>query len=183
MTVTGHLDDKVHVPAEVKASMKGTEVTVKGSKGQVTRDFGHPKVKVTLKDDHFHIECEYPRTKEKALVGTYAAHLKNMVEGANHGFEYYMKVVYSHFPMKLAVKGEKFVIENFLGEKSPRHANILGQTKVVVKGAEVVVSGINLEEVSQTAANIERACRIKGYDPRVFQDGIYIVEKARKVKA
>lgn len=182
MTVTGHLDDKVLIPTEVKASMKGTAVTVKGPKGQVTRDFGHPKVKVSLKDDHFHVECEYPRTKEKALVGTYTSHLKNMVEGANHGFEYYMKVVYSHFPMKLAVKGEKFVIENFLGEKAPRSANILEGAKVVVKGNEVFVTGSDLEKVSQTAANIERATKIRGFDPRVFQDGIYIVEKARRPK-
>jgi large subunit ribosomal protein L6 len=182
MTVTGHLDDKVQVPKEVKASMKGTEVTVKGPKGQVTRDFGHPKVKVSLKDDSFHIECEYPRVNEKALVGTYTAHLKNMVEGANHGFEYYMKVVYSHFPMKLAVKGEKFVIENFLGEKAPRSAKILEGAKVVVKGNEVFVTGSDLEKVSQTSANIERATKIRGFDPRVFQDGIYIVEKARRPK-
>lgn len=180
MTVTGHLDEKVHVPKEVKATMKGTEVTVKGPKGQVTRDFNHPKVKVSLKDDSFHIECEYPRIKEKALVGTYAAHLKNMIEGANHGFEYAMKVVYSHFPMKIAVKGDKLVIENFLGEKAPRSAPILAGAKVTVKGNEVFVVGSDLEKVSQTAANIERATKIRGFDPRVFQDGIYIVEKARR---
>ncbi len=140
MTVTGHLDDKVHVPKEVKVTMKGAEVTVKGPKGTVTRDFSHPKVSVTFKEDHFHVECEYPRTKEKALVGTYTAHLKNMVEGANHGFEYAMKMVYSHFPMKIAVKGDKFIIENFLGEKAPRSAPILAGAKVTIKGAEVFVT-------------------------------------------
>jgi large subunit ribosomal protein L6 len=182
MTVTGHLDDKVHVPKEVKVTMKGAEVTVKGPKGTVTRDFSHPKVIVTFKEDHFHVECEYPRTKEKALVGTYTAHLKNMVEGANHGFEYAMKMVYSHFPMKIAVKGDRFVIENFLGEKAPRSAPILAGAKVSIKGAEVFVTGSDLEKVSQTAANIERATKIRGFDPRVFQDGIYIVEKARRPK-
>ena len=61
-----------------------------------------------------------------------------MIEGVNHGFEYDMKIVYSHFPMKATVKGDKFIIENFLGEKAPRHANIVGETKVAVKGTEVV---------------------------------------------
>ncbi len=94
-----------------------------------------------------------------------------------------MKVVYSHFPMKATVKGDKFIIENFLGEKAPRHANIIGKTKITIKGAEVVLHGIDVEAVGQTAANIERACHIRNFDPRVFQDGIYIIEKARKVKA
>ncbi|MBN1110017.1 MAG: 50S ribosomal protein L6 [Methanomassiliicoccales archaeon] len=180
MTVAGYLDDKVQVPKEVQATMKGTEVTVKGPKGQVIRDFDHPQVKVSLKEDLFHIECQYPRVREKALVGTYAAHLRNMIEGAGHGFEYAMKMVYSHFPMKISVKGDRLVIENFLGEKAPRSAKILAGAKVTVKGNEVLVTGADLEKVSQTAANIERATRIRGFDPRVFQDGIYIVEKARR---
>ena len=48
---------------------------------------------------------------------------------------------------------------------------------VKTKGDQVLVSGINKEHVGQTAVNIELATKIKGYDPRVFQDGIYIVRK------
>ena len=49
--------------------------------------------------------------------------------------------------------------------------------KVEIKGDEVVVSGIDKEAVGQTAANIEQTTRIRGYDPKVFQDGIYPVDK------
>ncbi len=45
------------------------------------------------------------------------------------------------------------------------------------KGEEIVVSGIDKVLVGQTAANLEQTTRIKGYDPKVFQDGIYLVEK------
>ena len=69
-------------------------------------------------------------------------------------------------------------IGNFLGEKKPRLARILGETKVKVSGNEVVVSGISKEDVGQTAANIEQVTKIKRFDPRIFQDGIYIVDKA-----
>jgi large subunit ribosomal protein L6 len=41
----------------------------------------------------------------------------------------------------------------------------------------VTLWGVNKEEVAQSAANIEQATRIRRYDPRVFQDGIYIVRK------
>ena len=74
--------------------------------------------------------------------------------------------------------GPEFVIENFLGEKFPRKAKILGATKIEVKGDQVILTGPDIEAVSQTAANIEQATKIKGFDPRVFQDGIYITKKA-----
>jgi large subunit ribosomal protein L6 len=183
MTLTGMIEEKVEIPEGVKVKVAGTKVTVTGKAGSLTREFNNPKVKVTEKDNFVHINAEYPRVKEKAAVGTYASHIQNMIDGVLGGFEYHMKVVYSHFPMKAFVKGDKFIIENFLGEKAARSANIIGATKIAVKGNEVVVSGVELESVSQTAANIERACKIRNFDPRVFQDGIYIVEKARKVKA
>jgi large subunit ribosomal protein L6 len=111
------------------------------------------------------------------MVGTFASHITNMMKGVTEGFEYRMKVVYSHFPMQLKVEGDKLMIGNFLGEKKARSAKILGDTKVKASGDEVIVTGYNKEDVGQTAANIEQTTRIKRFDPRVFQDGIYTVEK------
>src|SRR5216684_2713940 len=82
------------------------------------------------------------------------------------------------FPRKATVKGSEFIIENFLGEKFPRKTRILGETKVEVKGDQVLLTGADVEAVGQTAANIELATRIRGFDPRIFQDGIYITKKA-----
>ena len=41
----------------------------------------------------------------------------------------------------------------------------------------MILSGIDKEKVGQTMANIEQATRVRGFDIRVFQDGIYLVEK------
>ncbi|MCX6652774.1 MAG: 50S ribosomal protein L6 [Methanomassiliicoccales archaeon] len=183
MTISGIIEEKVEIPKGVTVQIDGAAVTVKGKVGELKRSFVHPKVKIGVKEGNVVVSAQYPRVKDKATVGTFASHIQNMIDGVQGGFEYHMKIVYSHFPMKATVKGDKFVIENFLGEKAPRHADILRQTKVTVKGNEVVLHSIELEAVSQSAANIERACKIRGFDPRVFQDGIYIVEKARKVKA
>jgi large subunit ribosomal protein L6 len=54
----------------------------------------------------------------------------------------------------------------------------MGASSVAVQGDELIVAGINKEHVGQTAANIEQATRIKRRDPRVFQDGIYCIEKS-----
>lgn len=168
---------EVELPEGVKAEVKEGNVIIEGKKGKLERKLYHPKILIEKIDNKIVIKCEFARRKEKALVGTFAAHISNMIRGVTEGFVYKMKIVYSHFPMKVNVKGKEIIIENFLGEKHPRKAKIYGDVKVSVKGDEVTVEGINREEVGQTAANIEFATKVKNRDIRVFQDGIYIVSK------
>jgi len=173
----GILKDEIAVPEKVQVSLDKGVLKVKGPHGETSKKLSHPKVKVEVKGKNVVVTSELPRKPEKALVGTYGAHIRNMMRGATEGFEYKMKIVFAHFPIKASVKGDTFLIENFLGEKFPRKTKILGSTKVSVKGDQVVLNGPSVEDVGQTAANIERATKIKGFDPRVFQDGIYIIEK------
>ncbi len=177
MPVAGIIKKEVQVPPEVKVDRIGSTITVSGPKGDLKRDFIHPRLKIDVQADTVDVYCELPRKKEKALVGTWAAHIANMIKGVTEGFEYQMKLVYSHFPVKISVKGDTFVIENFLGEKKPRTAKILDGVKVNIEKDIVRISSIDKEKAGQTAANIEKATRIKGYDTRVFQDGIYIIKK------
>jgi large subunit ribosomal protein L6 len=85
--------------------------------------------------------------------------------------------VFSHFPISVKVQGKTVVIENFTGERRARRVKTIGDVKVKVQSEDVVVEGINLEDVSQTAANIEQATKVKKKDPRVFLDGIYVYER------
>jgi large subunit ribosomal protein L6 len=177
MPVAGLLKKEIEIPPEVKVEKRGDEIIVSGPKGELRRKFIHPKLNIDIKGEKVEVWCELPKKKEKALVGTWAAHINNMIKGVTEGFEYELKLVYSHFPVKISVKGNEFHIENFLGEKRPRIAKILDGVKVTINKDIVKVTSIDKEKAGQTAANIELATRIKGYDPRVFQDGIYIVKK------
>ncbi|MGB9636993.1 MAG: 50S ribosomal protein L6 [Thermoplasmata archaeon] len=170
----------VDVPPDVKAELDGNLVRISGKRGKLEREFKHARIHMVLKDGKFLISAEKPTRREKAIVGTWAAHIRNMMRGVTEGFEYRMKCVYAHFPIKVSVKGNELLIENFLGEKLPRKAKILPDVKVVVKGNDLVLTGNDIEKIGLTAANIERATRIKNYDNRVFQDGIYITAKAQK---
>ena len=88
-----------------------------------------------------------------------------------------MQIHYSHFPMQVSVEDDAVVIQNFLGEKAPRRAPIRGDTDVQIDGEEIVLSGPDKEAVGQTAGEIEQLTRVPDKDTRVFQDGVYIVEK------
>jgi large subunit ribosomal protein L6 len=100
-----------------------------------------------------------------------------MITGVTKGFTYKLKIVFAHFPISVKVREKTLAIENFSGERSPRIVKVVGDTKVIVKDEDVIVQGMNIEHVSQTAANIETGTRVKVKDPRVFLDGIYIYER------
>lgn len=168
----------IQVPDDVEVNIEGKKVTVKGAKGVLTRDFSQTPVSIELKGKNIHIWANWPRKRESALVGTVNAHIKNMITGVSKGFTYKLKIVFSHFPISVKIQDKTILIENFTGERSPRKAKIVGDAKVKVSGDDIIVQGIDLEAVSQTAANIEQATKVKSKDPRVFLDGIYLYERS-----
>jgi len=168
----------VEIPEGVTATMEGTAFVVKGPKGTLTRDMRYPGIDITCDGNVFTVSTASTRKKISAMVGTYAALARNMCGGVTEGYEYKMKVVYSHFPIQLKKTDTALEIVNFLGEKQPRVARISEGVTVSTGNDEITVSGIDKELVGTTAARIERATHVRNRDPRVFQDGIYIIEKA-----
>lgn len=180
MPVDAWVKEEIAVPEGVSVEVIGNVVKVKGPKGELERELKYPGVKIFIEDGKVVVYKEFPRRRDIAIVRTFSAHINNMIRGVTKGFTYKLKAVYSHFPMTVKVKGDEVLIENFLGERAPRRAKILPGVTVKVMGTEIVVEGIDREKVGQTAANIEQATKVRGRDRRVFQDGIYIVEKAGK---
>jgi large subunit ribosomal protein L6 len=167
----------IQVPDGVEVTIEGRKVTVKGAEGALTRDFSYVPISIEGNGKTVRVWAEWPRKKEASLVGTIYSHIQNMITGVEKGFSYKLKIVFSHFPISVKVQGKTVVIENFTGERRGRRVKIIGDVKVKVQSEDIVVEGINLEDVSQTAANIEQATKVKKKDPRVFLDGIYVYER------
>lgn len=165
------------IPEGTTVSVNEGFVTVSGPKGQLERNLAYPAITIEQSGNEVFVDATNVRKKSKAMVGTTFSHINNMVTGVNDGYEYKLKIVYSHFPMQVKVEKDALNIGNFLGEKSSRIARIFDGVTVKTSGDEVTVSGTNKESVGQTAANIEQATKIKRFDPRVFQDGIYVIAK------
>ena len=180
MTKMAEINEKIPIPEGVSANIENKILTVKGDKGEISRAFIHPKIDMKINDKLIEIHSKNVRRKEKALIGTYVAHTNNMIKGITVGFEYKMKTVFSHFPIKTSVEGNEFIIQNFLGERSARRAKILEGVNIEAKGEDITVQGIDKEKVGQTVANIERATKVKKRDIRVFQDGVYRISKGGK---
>ena len=167
----------IQVPEDVTLNVVGKKVSVKGAKGNLTRDFSYATVAIVGEGKNVRISAKWPRKKETALVGTIYSHINNMITGVTKGYQYKLKIVFSHFPISVKTQDKAVLIENFTGERRARRVKTLGDVKIKIEPDDIIVEGANLEHVSQTAANIEQATRVRRKDPRVFLDGIYVYER------
>ena len=181
MVLAAAIKEEIEIPEGVEVNLEKVNIedtiSVKGPNGETSRKFNYPNLTITKEDNSIIIETNFPKKQDKSMVGTTKAHINNMLIGVTDGFTYKMKIVFAHFPMTVKAAKDKVTIENFLGERYPRTAKVVGTAQVKVQGDEVVITGVNKEDVGQTMANLEQATKIKGRDPRVFQDGIYLVDK------
>jgi len=176
---------RVDLPKGVALTVHGRMLRAKGPLGTVERPFPSDVLDLAVEGTGATLTLRLPpeRKRSRALLRTWVAHVTNLSGGVTRGVEARLKVVAAHFPMKVQVRGEELVIENFLGEKYPRSTRLVPGTKAQVEGDIVTLSGWDVEQVGQSAANIERATHIREYDPRVFQDGIYLIERAHLKEA
>ncbi len=171
------VENSIEIPENIQLTLDGRKITVQGPKGKIVKDFTHTKLNMVKEGNALKLSIENPRRTEAALVGTISAHVKNMIKGVSQGWVYKMKIVFVHFPTAVKVVGKQVYIENFVGERKARIADILGDTKVTIKQEDVILEGIDIDDVSQTAANIQTRARVHKKDLRKFLDGIYVYSK------
>jgi large subunit ribosomal protein L6 len=166
---------ELKIPEEISVDINGTVINVKGKLGETSRNFKDKYVKVYKRDNSIIIAVSKENKFTNGIIGTWHSELSLVFHGITSGFKYEMKIDFTHFPMRVSVRGAQLYIENFLGGKAPRIAKIKN-CKVSVKGDRVIIEGIDKRDMGDTAANIERATYIKHFDARVFQDGIYLLK-------
>lgn len=167
----------VEIPEGIEVNLEGDSLAIKGPRGELRREFKDPEIKTGVEKGRIVFSTESRKRKTSALLGTWAALARNMIGGVSYGWVCRLRLVYSHFPVKLKVEEGRLVIQNFLGERKSRIARLLPGTEARVDKDEIIVTGADKELVGQACANIEQTCTIKGRDRRVFGDGIWILGK------
>ena len=167
----------VPMPEGVTAGLQGRVLTIKGKLGEARKNFDKVNVNISVEGNRVVFSPFSLKKKDNVIINTVTSIVNNMVTGVTKGFTYRLKVVYAHFPITVKTKGDQILVENFVGERSPRVSRIVGDCKISVEGDDIVVKGVSLEDVGQTAANVEQATKIKRKDQRIFLDGVYIYQK------
>lgn len=174
---------EINVPDKVKVTKEGNVISAKGKLGSVKKDFTKLPATISIDGSKITIRPYGKRKRDLAITNTARSIINSMIKGVENGYTYRLKIVFAHFPISIKIKGKEVQIENFFGERSARISKIIGdETKVAVEGEDLVVQGPSLENVSQTAANIESSTKVKDKDQRVFLDGLYIYSREEGVK-
>lgn len=177
---TPEIRREIILEKNVTANLNGNLLKIKGPKGEVERSFVYPGVSLSIGDNKIAIIIKKDSKKEKMIIGSYEAHIVNMVRGVQELFVYKLKICSGHFPMSVTASGKEFVVKNFLGETVPRKVGLLPDVEVKINGVDIVVSSPDREAAGLMSGKIESLCRITNRDIRIFQDGVYIVEKPGK---
>ena len=172
------IKEVIELPSGVTATYENHILGIKGEKGEVSRLLREPNVAISAKDNKVTLECPIATKREKRMINTYRAHVRNMIKGVQEGYTYKLKICSGHFPMNVSLNGDKFIIKNFLGEKSPRSFTIKKGAEVKIDGDIITVQGLDKELTGRIASDIELSTAKTNRDLRVFQDGIYMIEKA-----
>jgi len=137
--------EEIEVPDGVVVEIEGSSrIRVKGKLGQVVKDLSHANVRLEVASNKILVKLVGRGRRAKALMGTIRSIIENMIVGVTQGFTYKMKIVASHFPITVKVQGDTVYIENFIGERAPRIAKIVGEgTRVEVKGDGLECAGLN----------------------------------------
>ena len=176
--------DKISIPEKVTVSVSGRKVTVKGPRGELTKDLHHLNLdlRVDMKRKSFTAIRWFGKRADNATINTGLSLVRNMITGVTKGYKYKLRFASAHFPINVTAEGQTVEIRNFLGEKRVRrkavHPNVkVYRTDVKVMKDELVLEGNSVEEVSQEAAQIHQLCLVKNKDIRKFLDGIYVQTK------
>ncbi|KAJ3226132.1 60S ribosomal protein L9 [Clydaea vesicula] len=179
----------VTIPEGVTVDIKARKVRVKGPRGVLLKDFKHVNIELTkTSPTEITVIVYHGVRKHVACIRTVCSHITNMINGVTKGFEYKMRFVYAHFPINCNINdaGNQVEIRNFLGEKIIRRVKMLEGVSVANSTSgtkdEIVITGNDIQNVSQSAALINQTCHVKNKDIRKFLDGIYVSEKGFLVK-
>ncbi|HLC32807.1 MAG TPA: 50S ribosomal protein L6 [Candidatus Nanoarchaeia archaeon] len=170
----------IELPVEVTASLAAEVLTLKGPKGEIARKLADPLLKMLVDGNKVVLSCAKGTKRQKRMMNTFEAHINNMILGVQTPYKYLLKICSGHFPMNVSVTGDQLIVKNFLGEKSPRTLKLKKGVTVKVEGDNLLVESSDKDLAGQMASDIELLTAKRNRDLRVFQDGIYMIEKAGK---
>ena len=174
--------DEVVIPEGVKVTQSKNMLSFVGPLGKTFKSFRRIPVNIEITENKIILKTTGFRKKDYAILHTARSLIRNICEGLIVGYTIKMKIVYAHFPITVKIEGKTVLIENFQGERAPRKTHIVGNTKVIPKGEDILLTGEVWTDITQTAANIELKTKVKNKDHRVFLDGIYGYEKKKGIE-
>jgi large subunit ribosomal protein L6 len=155
---------EIVAPEKTEVSFVSGTFSTKGPKGSLERYF-EPYINITVEGNRVSLVPAKESKLSKALWGTYASHIKNMIKGVNEGFE--KKLILEGVGYKAQVNGNKLVMS--LGFSHPVEIEIPQGLAVKAEKNSVLISGIDKELVGSWSAKIRALKKPEPYKGKGFR--------------
>lgn len=164
----------ITLPDGVIFKQNGKIINVKGPKGEL-RITVPQAVNVTFKDNTLAVGVDCPSEKEqKALWGTWASHLKNMVTGVHVGFEKTLEL--SGVGYKIDLSGSNTLVLE-VGHSHPIEYKLPEGIDVKVEKNSIRISGVDKQLVGQVASEIRKVRPAEPYKGKGFKYADEIIRR------
>ena len=176
------ITEEITIPEGISIDIEKNDLIIGKNEKSIRRSFDS-RINAKVEGNKLIIETSKSKKKERKLMGTLKAHIKNILEGLNEPFKYKLQIATVHFPMTVShdKSCNEIVIKNFLGEKKDRRIKICDNVDVRINKEIIELESFDIEKAGQSAANIEKGTKVRKRDRRIFQDGIFITEKPGRV--
>lgn len=169
----------IDIPGGVTVRQEADRLTVEGPKGQLNREF-LPLVEFTIGQQEATCRIKADTARHRALWGTYASHLKNMITGVTEGYS--KKLIIEGIGYKASLKDDQLILD--LGFSHPVTVEIPRDLTVTVEKNQITVTGIDKEKVGQLAARIRSHKKTEPYKGKgIRYDNEVVLRKQGKKTA
>lgn len=168
----------ISIPQKTEVTVSDSKVTVKGPLGELTKEV-HPHVSIEIDAGEVHVSPKNDTRLAKALWGTYASHVKNMLQGVNE--VYTKKLVLEGVGYRMAVTGKDLTLN--VGFSHSVVMTIPEGVTATVEKNELTVSGIDKETVGQFTANVRAVKKPEPYKGKGFHYDDEVVLRKQGKKA
>lgn len=176
------LYEEIEIPKEISVEIREDFLIIRKNDKELKRKL-NDLINFKIEGDKIIISSEKDRRIEKRLFGTFSAHIKNMINGLIRGFIYKLQIANVHFPMNVIYNKEnnEIIVKNFLGEKKDRIIKLVPGVEIKIDKDIIELKSFDIEKAGQIATNIEKGTKVRNKDKRIYQDGIFIIEKPGRV--
>jgi len=168
----------IKIPAKTEVAYSGGILTVKGPLGELKKQM-RDDIAIKIADGEVTLSPTHESLQTKALWGSYASHLRNMLSGVNKAYE--KKLIIEGIGFKADVKGKDLVLA--VGFSHQVHLPIPADIKVTCEKSNITITGIDIEKVGQFAAVIRSTKKPEPYLGKGIRYSDEIIRRKQGKKA
>lgn len=169
----------IALPSGVTASVNGSVFSVKGPKGELTRDFKTSLVLIKIEDNTVSFAMNEETIESRAMWGTVASHVKNMIDGVTNGFT--KKLILEGVGFKSEVKGDS--LDLALGFSHPVKMPIPAGLTVTAEKNNITVTGVDKELVGSFTAKVRSMKKPEPYKGKGFRYDTEVIRRKQGKKS